>query len=98
MTQYVRDAEVVAWVLAQASGHCECCEAPAPFVREDGSPFLEVHHVQRLADGGEDTINNAVALCPNCHREFHFGANKRELARKVRAKIPRLQAASEVNV
>ena len=98
VTQYVRDAEVVAWVLAQASGHCECCEAPAPFFREDGSPFLEVHHVQRLADGGEDTVNNAVALCPNCHRELHYGANKRELARQVRAKIPRFQVASAVNV
>ncbi len=42
------------------------------FEREDGSP-LEVHHVIRLADGGSDTINNSVALCPNCHRELHFG-------------------------
>ncbi|MBP6603727.1 MAG: HNH endonuclease [Verrucomicrobiales bacterium] len=23
--------------------------------------------------GGEDTINNAAALCPNCHREVHHG-------------------------
>ncbi|MCP1677279.1 5-methylcytosine-specific restriction protein A [Natronocella acetinitrilica] len=53
VTQFVRDPDVVAWVLVQAAGRCECCDAPAPFHREDGSPFLEVHHVQRLADGGE---------------------------------------------
>ncbi|MBG56806.1 MAG: HNH endonuclease [Porticoccus sp.] len=94
VTQFVRDPEVVAWVLAQASGHCECCEDPAPFFREDGSSFLEVHHVQRLADGGEDTVNNAVALCPNCHRELHYGAEKRELVDKVRAKISRLRVAN----
>lgn len=90
VTQFVRDPEVVAWVLDQASGHCECCDLKAPFLREDGSPFLEVHHVQRLADGGEDTVNNAVALCPNCHRELHYGVGKRELAVKIRNKVSRL--------
>ncbi|WP_223111555.1 HNH endonuclease [Billgrantia pellis] len=24
-----------------------------------------------LAKGGEDTIENTVALCPNCHRKMH---------------------------
>jgi 5-methylcytosine-specific restriction protein A len=72
ITQYVRGPEVVAWVLEQANGLCECCSAPAPFIREDGSPFLEVHHVRRLADGGEDTIVNAIAICPNCHRKEHY--------------------------
>ncbi|WP_049785076.1 HNH endonuclease [Desulfotalea psychrophila] len=90
-TRFVRDPEVVAWVLAEAAGHCECCESSAPFLREDGSPFLEVHHVQHLADHGEDTINNAVALCPNCHSELHYGMGKKELAEELRAKITRLQ-------
>ncbi|GAB3320258.1 MULTISPECIES: HNH endonuclease [Gammaproteobacteria] len=94
VTQFVRDPAVVSWVLAEAAGRCECCEAPAPFVREDGSPFLEVHHLQRLADGGEDTTNNAVALCPNCHRELHYGSEKRELGEKLRAKVIRLQKES----
>jgi 5-methylcytosine-specific restriction protein A len=26
-----------------------------------------------LSDGGRDTVDNAVALCPNCHRECHHG-------------------------
>ncbi len=90
VTQFVRDPAVVAWVLAEAAGVCECCSKPAPFTREDCSPFLEVHHVLRLADGGEDTTNNAAALCPNCHRELHYGAEKRELAAKLRRKVARL--------
>ena len=36
-------------------------------------PFLEVHHVKSLSDGGEDTLDNVIALCPNCHREKHYG-------------------------
>ncbi|MGO3841152.1 MAG: HNH endonuclease [Alcaligenes pakistanensis] len=97
-TQFVRDPAVVAWVLSKAEGVCECCNEPAPFTREDGSPFLEVHHVLRLADGGEDTINNAVALCPNCHRELHYGVKKRELAINLRRTVPRLSEVNAKNV
>jgi 5-methylcytosine-specific restriction enzyme A len=33
--------------------------------------YLECHHIVWLAEGGEDTIANTVALCPNCHRKMH---------------------------
>ena len=26
-----------------------------------------------LSNDGEDTVENAEALCPNCHREKHYG-------------------------
>jgi 5-methylcytosine-specific restriction protein A len=32
---------------------------------------LECHHVVWLAEGGDDHIENTVALCPNCHRRMH---------------------------
>lgn len=89
-TVYQRDPEVVAWVLNQADGMCERCDSPAPFIKEDGTPFLEVHHVRRLADGGPDTTDNAVALCPNCHRELHSGMAKMESADRLVAKLERL--------
>ncbi|HHQ4496099.1 TPA: HNH endonuclease, partial [Aeromonas hydrophila] len=57
-----------------ANGKCEHCKKDAPFIRiKDGTPYLEVHHKEKLADGGEDTLENTIALCPNCHRKFHFG-------------------------
>ncbi|MCM3163270.1 HNH endonuclease [Metabacillus litoralis] len=69
-----RDPDVIAEVLIRANGTCEKCGKEAPFKRaSDGSPYLEVHHKKRLADGGEDTTDNAIAVCPNCHRELHFG-------------------------
>jgi 5-methylcytosine-specific restriction endonuclease McrA len=72
---YERNPDVVAAVLERAKGVCQDCEKPAPFLRKaDGSPYLEVHHRQQLADGGEDTVENSVALCPNCHRRAHHGA------------------------
>jgi 5-methylcytosine-specific restriction protein A len=78
VTTYVRDPEVKAWVLENAKGTCECCETPAPFSGTDGEPFLEVHHVRRLADKGADQITNAVALCPDCHRALHYAIDRQD--------------------
>lgn len=81
--QYVRDAAVVAYVLNAAGGICDCCRKPAPFAKSNGAPYLEVHHVKPLALGGSDTIMNAVAICPNCHRELHHGRNSEALAKLI---------------
>ena len=70
-TVYIRSAEVIEYVRRHARGICGLCGLPAPFLDEEGKPFLEVHHVQWLARGGMDTPFNAVALCPNCHRRMH---------------------------
>jgi 5-methylcytosine-specific restriction protein A len=91
ITQYQRDSTVKAWVLREANGKCECCGGPAPFQGADGMPFLEVHHVQQLADNGPDTVTNAVALCPNCHREIHYGLSAKQLAEKLYATVERLE-------
>lgn len=44
----------------------------APFSDKNGQPYLESHHIEWLSNGGEDTIENTVALCPNCHRKIHL--------------------------
>ena len=69
-----RNPDVVATVLARANGVCENCAAPAPFARShNGTPYLEVHHRRQLSAGGHDTVKNAIAVCPNCHRKAHYG-------------------------
>ena len=71
---YKRNPHIVAEVLERAGGICQHCEKEAPFIRvSDNTPFLEVHHMKSLSDGGEDTIDNTIALCPNCHRGVHYG-------------------------
>ena len=72
-TAFRRNPDVIAEVLLRASGHCEACHQPAPFVRaNDGMPYLEVHHTVPLSQGGTDMVANAVGLCPNCHRAAHY--------------------------
>lgn len=73
-TVFARNQYVVAEVLERANGFCEKCKKPAPFLKDkDNEPFLEVHHIVPLSEGGEDTVDNSIALCPNCHRHAHFG-------------------------
>jgi len=90
VTKFIRDPQIVAWVLTNAKGICECCNKEAPFVKDDGTPFLEVHHLRRLADGGSDSIDNAIAICPNCHRELHYGKSKNILLSEIYSQVPRL--------
>lgn len=72
-----RNPDVIAEVILRADGICELCQSPAPFTRaSDGSPYLEVHHWLPLAENGQDTVANAAALCPNCHKEAHHGLHR----------------------
>jgi 5-methylcytosine-specific restriction protein A len=87
---YERDPKVKAWALRFANGTCEMCLNDAPFKKENGDPYLEVHHVLPLSEGGSDTIENTVAVCPNCHMKFHYGAEKMDLRNTVVNKINRL--------
>lgn len=69
---FERNEAVKEYALIRADGKCQLCEMDAPFrKKEDGSPFLEVHHIEYLAAGGDDSVENVAALCPNCHRKMH---------------------------
>lgn len=72
-----RSGAVRDYVVARAQGHCEGCKASAPFKRPYGVPYLEPHHIRRLTDGGPDDPHFVIALCPNCHRRVHSGADGR---------------------
>lgn len=68
----IRRENVILYTLKRANGICQLCNQPAPFLNKNGIPFLEVHHIDFLSEGGSDTIYNTVALCPNCHRKMHI--------------------------
>jgi 5-methylcytosine-specific restriction protein A len=71
-TQYERSQYIVEYVKRRAKGKCQLCGNPAPFFYKDGEPFLEIHHIEWFSKDGEDTLENTVALCPNCHRKMHI--------------------------
>ena len=78
---FKRNPDVIAEVLLLANGVCQGCDQVAPFLRADGRPYESALHCCSLAEGGADTVENAIALCPNCHKERHYGANYRATQR-----------------
>jgi hypothetical protein len=73
--RYERDPAVRKAVKARAGGKCEYCGSYG-FQQQDGTNYLEAHHVIALANDGVDRLTNVIALCPGHHREAHYGANK----------------------
>jgi HNH endonuclease len=71
---YDVNTDVIAEVLYRASGRCESCGQMAPFYRKsDFTPYLEIHYKVPFDQGGEDTVENAQAVCPNCHMKLLYG-------------------------
>jgi len=71
VNSFQRDIYVSEYTKKRANGFCELCKKTAPFKSKKGEPYLETHHIEWLSNGGEDSIRNTVALCPNCHRKMH---------------------------
>lgn len=68
---FVRNPSIAEYVKRLANGQCDLCGTSAPFHNRQKKPYLESHHIIWLARSGDDTIENTVALCPNCHRKMH---------------------------
>lgn len=70
-TEFQRSEYLVEFAKRQAQGKCRLCKCDAPFKKENGEAYLEIHHVKWLSRDGYDSPKNVVALCPNCHRKMH---------------------------
>jgi len=67
-------------VVKKANGFkCQLCEAlgrdPIGFKKKNGEPYVEAHHVMPVSKKqiGSLSASNIVTLCPNHHRQVHFG-------------------------
>jgi hypothetical protein len=77
---YRRDPRVRDAALKLAGGNCERCGQQG-FLTASGERYLETHHVVGVAERGPDAIDNIVAICPNCHRQAHFAADRVQVER-----------------
>jgi 5-methylcytosine-specific restriction protein A len=71
-TAYEPNVYVAELARRRAEGVCQLCDQPAPFTDTRGIPYLEPYHITWLEKGGEDTVENTVVLCPNCHRKMRI--------------------------
>jgi 5-methylcytosine-specific restriction protein A len=91
ISAYYRSEAVKVYVLRRAKGFCEGCKQPAPFMRSDKRPYLEPHHIRRRADAGPDHPAWVIALCPNCHKRVHYGADGREFNATLQTHVAELE-------
>ncbi len=75
---YQRDPKVRKKVLQLANGKCEYCGLEG-FLKPNGNRYIETHHIIALSNEGKDKISNVIALCPEHHKEAHFGVNSEKL-------------------
>jgi 5-methylcytosine-specific restriction endonuclease McrA len=98
VSSYFRDPVIRRKVLYRANGKCEYC-GESGFACQDGSLYLESHHIIALADDGEDRMSNVIALCPGDHRRAHFGEDRdvieKEMVKIVKALILELTSSSQ---
>ena len=73
-----RDNNVRRYVLKRSKGKCEYCRRRG-FLSRNGKFYVETHHIIALCNEGRDTVDNVIALCPQHHREAHYGKNGQSL-------------------
>ncbi len=86
-----RSTAIKLYAKKRANGICEGCNETAPFETKSG-PYLEVHHLTRLADGGADLPQNVIALCPTCHRKAHYSLDHLEFNNQLINKVAAIEA------
>ena len=91
-TRYKRDIFVSLFSKKRSKGYCDLCGMKAPFIDNNGFPYLECHHLIWLSRGGTDSIDNVAALCPNCHRKMHI-LNMNEDVEKIKENIIKKQTS-----
>lgn len=77
---YPRNPLMARYALANAEHKCENNTDHDCFLRRNGLPYTEVHHLVPLCyydefDVSLDVPEIIVSLCSNCHNEIHYGLN-----------------------
>jgi predicted HNH restriction endonuclease len=63
----LRNYKLRHYKIQESNNTCEVCG----FTCTSERSILEIHHIIPLSKGGEDTMDNLLLLCPNCHQLEH---------------------------
>jgi len=87
---YKTDPKLKNKVFMDKNYKCEMDEEHQTFKKDNGIIFMEGHHLipmkaQKDFDINIDRTENIICLCPNCHRQIHYG--NRELKKRIFEKL-----------
>jgi hypothetical protein len=90
---FERSPIVVAIAKVRAGFKCEVPSCQHPTFMDSGDrPYCETHHIEPLAEGGDDDLENVACLCPAHHREAHHG----KAAKTIRVALESLRRLGEI--
>lgn len=59
---------------------CQFCSTT--ILKANGDYYIEACHIKAKAEGGKDSLDNILILCPNCHKLFDYGNREKEFFSK----------------
>lgn len=68
---YERDKILTKLIKSYRGGVCQICGFS--FKTKNSEDYSECHHLEHLAKNGLDVSKNMLVLCPNHHRQAHYG-------------------------
>ena len=72
--QYKRDNYAIALIKLIRGHKCQICTKE--IIKKDGKKYIEAAHIVPKSVKGNETFDNILLLCPNCHKEFDLGERK----------------------
>jgi len=72
---FVKDRQLASEAKRKAKYRCRACGGALGDPTK-ASRYVQAHHVEPLSEGGSDTADNLLVLCPNCHAKMHAGVIK----------------------
>ena len=93
-SQKKRSQELAKLVRRYRGDECQICGDS--YDSEEGT-FCDSHHIVPLAEGGTDTSDNIIIVCPSCHRRFHLSEVELIEGEKSKAvKVPWIDDRQEI--
>jgi hypothetical protein len=79
---FARDRGWVTLARRHYGDYCLFPKCTNTFITERGTPYIEVHHIIPLYEGGEEALWNLSVVCAHHHRMSHFAnvSTRREVA------------------
>jgi predicted HNH restriction endonuclease len=79
VSKSIERGPIGALVKQETEYKCQVCDAlgrnPIGFLKKNGEPYVEAHHVTPVCkqEIGSLSASNIMTLCPNHHRQMHYG-------------------------
>ncbi len=73
---YKRHNYLMAQIKKYRGHKCQFCSTT--ILKANGEYYIEACHIKSKAEGGKDSLDNILILCPNCHKLFDYGRRDNE--------------------